>query len=483
MLNQLLSKQHKRQFEIVNMLMSSATPTTTEFANQLKTTRQTIQTDIDELNAVITPHIIVQVDNQWQLIASAKLSLTSIHSQILSQSLSFNILETIFLGNVTTQQELLESALTSQATLYREIKNINAILNPLNIHLNTRKLIIEGDEFKVRSFFFQYFFEKYEFASVFVPDIELETFDKLITTFSKNNNVYFNQADLSFMEYNKLCILLKVSIQRLQQGYHIDLPGQATFTVDLDANLEREFFYNFKIPLSAKTYSEIFGLFYNQYYVVTIDALNHLCNIDAKYATLVDSIKQLISFVAEQPNIELTNQDDLLIALFNAVQAKDFIQFILLDKIGQFIATAQFENHRLFTDIVVKITELIAPGDCEESQLVGSLMYELIINCDSLYHELKHVTELQNLHIGFILNLPTNHINLLISDLQAMLPDAKLTVLNNLSLPALIKESAEFDVVVSNLHGLASQIHAPLLSLTTVYQFLNQSISESIFNA
>lgn len=88
-------------------------------------------------------------------------SRTLIYSYILSDSLEFKLLETVFFLESFSTESLAEKLFISASTLRRLIKTMNKKLVKYNFYISSSPYKLIGSETAIRNFIIHLFFEKY----------------------------------------------------------------------------------------------------------------------------------------------------------------------------------------------------------------------------------------------------------------------------------------------------------------------------------
>src|SRR5699024_698788 len=134
----------------------------------------------------------------------------------------FSLLEYVFFNDGLSAEEVAEKNHISLPTLYRMISRINkGLKDKFHLNFETNPCRLEGDEVEVRSFYLQYFVEKYPISEW--PFNNLNE-DEILNVFRKVTASLNFTRQYSFLRTIK--ILMAVSHTRFKQGFQIS--GRST---------------------------------------------------------------------------------------------------------------------------------------------------------------------------------------------------------------------------------------------------------------
>lgn len=146
------------QFFIENRVLSVET-LSSELGCDTKTIYYTLEQinmiyDVPELYVDSNTHILKTTGNKESFY------ILDIYQYFYENTLEFNILEMIFLFGPISSEELASKLYISDSTVKRNISHLKSNLKQYGISISGRKHEILGNEFKVRSFFIQFYREK-----------------------------------------------------------------------------------------------------------------------------------------------------------------------------------------------------------------------------------------------------------------------------------------------------------------------------------
>lgn len=159
----LLSKQGLRMLEMITYLYKNDWVTLEKISEAIGYSERTLREDIKYLNSVMAP-IEIEASTKLgvKLVIPQGYSLKYIHSLLLSDSLNFNILETIFLNDYQDIGELADALYSSPTVVSKGINQINKVTKASHFWISTNPLDISGDEQWITAYFRSYFLAKYD---------------------------------------------------------------------------------------------------------------------------------------------------------------------------------------------------------------------------------------------------------------------------------------------------------------------------------
>lgn len=158
-------------------------------------------------------------NNYISVVKGDNANVTLIYSYLLRSSLNYKILKFVFLKGNYSIEKLSMLTYVSQATLYRNINEINTILKDYSLKLESGK--IHGDEVQICSFYYQLFFAAESYDNLLKLEDSFNN-KNIISGIEKIINIKINPLD-------RLRLLLWIEImkrRRSANNTHFHLPEQ-----------------------------------------------------------------------------------------------------------------------------------------------------------------------------------------------------------------------------------------------------------------
>lgn len=190
---------------------------------ELKTNQRIIDNDVQDLLKTDLGKILTieEHNKKYRLKFKPNYTIDAIGHYMLSNSTRFTVLEYVFFNNNLNLDELAEALHFSTATLYRIIQRINkGIKSQYNLKFVTNPCSLVGSEEEIRSFYIQYFSERYQYHEWPFDDIDRERLLDMFKLFTSRLGFKLQYSDLRFLELS-----LAVSHIRCNQGFYIEDAG------------------------------------------------------------------------------------------------------------------------------------------------------------------------------------------------------------------------------------------------------------------
>ncbi|MDT2607020.1 helix-turn-helix domain-containing protein [Enterococcus hirae] len=156
-MREILDGRLRRQLNILEILWNTEWITTAELAEKIDSSEKTIRNDLSQVNEMIEP---LSIETSFRAGIILKKDITTpksfIYSKILEKSLEYTLLETIFLGKVTSKEELSDLLYISETQVSRVINRINQEIRFFEFKLPIKSKLSETKGISETSF--QYIF-------------------------------------------------------------------------------------------------------------------------------------------------------------------------------------------------------------------------------------------------------------------------------------------------------------------------------------
>lgn len=213
----LLTTSNQRKFELVQLLNQSDSFVHIDtLAERLNSKARIVYDDLREIAESDLSQIfhIESRSKEYSIRFHDSCSIDSLGNYILKNNKCFQILEYTFFNENVTVDDLADIYHISLPTVYRLISRINkGLKNNFKLSFSTSPACLIGDEYEVRSFYLQYFTERYGMKEWPFTDINHDKLLKLFTVFTDNLKFKLQYSDLTMLKYS-----LAVSHVRVSQG-------------------------------------------------------------------------------------------------------------------------------------------------------------------------------------------------------------------------------------------------------------------------
>lgn len=163
-----------RLFRILSMIERRRLFTIGELAEKLQVTERTIANDIKYIKDYFDDCISLDSGNSGIFFEEKKASMYQEKKQkLLENECLFEIIGNIFLGELSTIDELAHHYHFSESTFRRLLNRTTTVLKSYGLQWASNPLSIEGREANLRKFFKDFYYEGVETPYTLVPDIEL----------------------------------------------------------------------------------------------------------------------------------------------------------------------------------------------------------------------------------------------------------------------------------------------------------------------
>lgn len=450
----ILSTAHKRQLSIIEHLYDEESISIKKLSKLLTVSEKTISHDVQELNALIDPsQISISPILGLSLSIRPDMSIESIYSLFLFNSLEFEIIEKIFFKKIKSLDSLSESLFISTSTLRRIILTINKTLHTINFQIDLKTLDLIGNETQICNFMIHYFDEKYRDSSIVFSKMQLKALDMLFLDFFKQEQIQANYPDLEKLRIWSMVILTRIKNDHrfnYSKEEHDKIPKQ--FINNFFA--KKIFKQVFSIPLTPDIFFQTFYFFLNSNYCKSFEQLQELSNKNIETAEFIVALNLLLESVSSKLSIELRNRDLLILDLFNANALYYGKSYILYDK-NQ--ANIESMTHN-YSDFYQFLKEEIEHNNFIKKQnwskdAINSFFYMMITHWPDLAHSIEK--KIPVFSVAMFFNTDIEHVTMLQDRLSYFFQHRmNFTILNSLTISDLKKTVHQHDLLLTNLFNL-----------------------------
>ncbi|EIA20113.1 helix-turn-helix domain-containing protein [Listeria fleischmannii] len=235
----LLEKTTRRRMELLEILSADNRWYKLEdLAEKLDCSKRTLNNDI----AVIQGDLM----EGWLLITSRKLGIQmqtpdnahvdKLYQYFMQHSMSIKLLLGTFYSQNRTVEEWADELFTSPSSLYRLIHRIRKKMAVYGVTLNINPVYVTGKESQVRYFFSQLFYTTFGIDKWPFQADDREAIDRYIATQESIVGYRF-----VYPHRQERFVWLQVSLERIRQGYFIDMAEIAVPFYERKAELQNSF--------------------------------------------------------------------------------------------------------------------------------------------------------------------------------------------------------------------------------------------------
>lgn len=451
-----LTKASQRKFKLVKLLSDSRTYVSiNELAAALNCKERNIHDDVKELSVPELSHIfeIESRSKAYKLHMKNNMTIDAVGHYIMNDNDCFSLLEYVFFNDGLSAEELAEKNHISLPTLYRMISRINKGLKKrFHLKFETNPCRLEGDEVEVRSFYLQYFVEKYPISEW--PFDNLNE-DEILNVFRKITDSLNFTRQYSFLRTIK--ILLAVSHIRFKQGFHIS--GRSTRMAKLQHRLSnspllyKQFSDVFKDVTNAEMFNDNLAYVVTDYFYFNYEELLTHAHHDEYAARSFINLSEMFNELSKTYDIPLVNKDALIYSVHNSAQMgfKNInIRYILVD--NKSFLLKQFKNlfPDFYNDIEKRIKTYLLLMELEyNSDLINHLIHNIFTRWENLLHHLYSRQRKIKIHV--VSSHDIYHARLMKSILKYEFHDEiKVSVLDSIDLNELLNIDSNIDIFVVN---------------------------------
>lgn len=326
----ILSNRHSQYFKIGKTTFEKK-QTKIFLCDSLEITINTLEVIIEDFNNLFHPIKLESQNNTVILKIPAYLSYDYFISRLLTTSLEYQILESIFFDNTYTYDQLAEKLFVSKSSLVRAIKYINMEILKFDFFIDTKPLKIIGNERNIRFFFITYFKDKYGLSNLPFDTNEMDTIKKfyLIGT----NLIGMTQ---SAQDQNNFLLFCVVALTRERFGFSRTTKQSTISTFLLNSTFE--FIRNIPDFIKGKSKrffnksfaSQIFYLFLQEsFFKPNLLSKKYQLNLfkEAKITKFIDLIRLELGLSIEKEEKFLLSQNiyEILFGYLNFPSEFDFL--------------------------------------------------------------------------------------------------------------------------------------------------------------
>ncbi|MFM1538645.1 helix-turn-helix domain-containing protein [Helcococcus bovis] len=393
----LFNKKTCRHIDIINFLHANQdTISIAKLRDILNVKESVLKSDIEYLNANYSDILRIKTTSSSTMSIHYinNSSIESFFRNIINNSAILNMVKSIFFNNFNSVDDLASALFTSPSTIYRMINKFNiSSINKYNFKIDKKSLTFSGMEDNIRSFFIQFFKEKYPFN-----EWPFETLNRHLIT--KSIIEYFNVFNSKY-EYSYLEVMAwncAVNIYRANKHFsllpylNIDKINNSSTTKLLKSNILRSAFNLFELDFTEENIIEVFYKNVNVNFVHTFEEFTDKANYNKAISISLHRGFSDIYSIKNKYNLKINNIEKLIIRVHNgAVMYNSNIKSncILYNRYKMYIDKFSSLYPYLVNDVQIYLRNYLTTfkGIINENE-VEHLTYILLSTWDSLIPQL-----------------------------------------------------------------------------------------------
>ena len=458
-MKKLLENKLLKHYLIISYLLPRKWEKIRDIAKTTGLSEITIRQNISEINQYILPAKINSSQQRGiRLFLPPQQNGFFIFSKLYKQSLRFTLLEEIFINHYPNLTSIADKLFFSTSTLKRKIAELNQLLAPYSLSVDSSQLNIVGDERKICWFFFCFFTEKYGVSDEFMRDDALDLFDEIYREFFSYYPELFVPQRQVYAYRNKFRIMLFICFSRIRKGHLFT--SQTKQTVRKDFQLSHQvcskIYEKYKIAVTPQITYQLFYVFFNQNFAWSIEELRIKSQKNNQINQIRSGRLDLLNTIEQQETLTVENKNDLLLYLYNATTYVWGPATILYNPNEEFFR--QLNNY--YTSFTQRICIMIKESLTKEplaiyldSSVINKYLFMLITSWISLSEQLETIAP--KVKTGLFFNTSYEHNLFLKNDLQYHL-GFRLDIhsLNHLTLSEVCHSANNYDLLVTDLPSL-----------------------------
>ena len=302
-MRELLDTPTQRRLHILEQLNEvSNWISSNELAKSNNASLRTINNDVSYLKENWYPHLLIETSkkNGVRLQTQPSSHIEVVYRYVLKNSEAFRLIESVFFDTTLSIEKWGEKLFISESSLYRITGDVSKSLKKYGLTLEKKPCRVIGkDEFFVRFFYTNYFFEAYQINEWPFPSDKKKTIQ-----FVKDIVEYFNE-EVSEKDLLLISYLLCISLTRQSQEFFIEGYDKNIFTKEMYHSLNRN-------ANDLANIAKDYGLLINDQliYDLMFSLYYHLINwhSEEEYLHVTKEIKHLMKNIRNVFDFTLTNQ-------------------------------------------------------------------------------------------------------------------------------------------------------------------------------
>lgn len=437
-----------------------------EVSTALNFSESIIRKDIEQINIHFAPlKIMHRSKTGIMLDIPAEMTIEYIYQVILTTSLEFTLLETLFFNPKMNASVLAEQLFVSQSTLARTITRCNKTLRSWHIHISSAPHSIVGEELQIRSFFTHFFQEKYSLIkSPLSPELTTG-FQKLLLNKLEPLGVKLKFSEIELLTFMFLTICTRVKFGMLLAFPTNDVKNHPWVTRFLaDQSFSLLFQKEFKFPWNEVVIEQIFYPFLKDTFFFSATELDLAADLSQDVQQRLDKIKHLIDSISTKIETPIPNKKALSLVLYNYHLFFIGNNHVLFDKRKNYVLTLAEEYPQVVSLMKQTLLDFQFHDSFEWSEAtLNEAIYLLTTNWENFITSIHKKLPLISILISC--TFEQQHAQLLeqLLDLRVT-NNTRITISQAQTMSEHLAELDDYDLVLSNTDKINSD-HPHLLCI------------------
>lgn len=450
------SKAMQRKLKIVQLLNSS--PNYIELgkiSKHLNSTERIIQEDIKELMTSEMGHIFeIEIrSKEYKIRLRKNASIDAFGHYLMKNNIYFRILEYTFFNNNCTIEDLADIHHTSLPTLYRIARRINNEFKGIyNLQFQTNPCRIVGDEIEVRSFYIQYFAERYPLNDWPFNEINQEKLLNMFTEFTNKLNYKLQFSDLRTIELS-----LAISHTRCNQGYPLnkEMPRLKAILDMLHTTDDFHLIFNeiFQGKGNTGEFDDCLAYIVTEYFFFNYEEFLKSASLNEYSARSFIHLSGMVNDLSTKYNIPLSNKETLIYNIHNSSQLgiRDInVRTILID--NKYILLKNFKDlfPNFYNDMESKMMQYLEVMELEHKDaLLKNSLHNFVTRWEHLLKNL-YLTQ-RKINIRVVSSHDVYHARLMMMLLkQEFHEQIDVSLIDTIDINQSLSNNKEIDILVTN---------------------------------
>lgn len=394
-MRRLLNQTELRQLRLIETLYKYPEWITyAELAEKLDCSVRVLKDDVTHFIHLFDEFTIERSNQGIRLVINKDTGLKFFYKHTFERSVHFRILETLFIEQGILIKDLVDRLFISTSTIYRLIEQINHVLADFDFQIGLNPTRIVGNEQNIRTFFYNYFAEKYTYLDWPFPEIHEGGMRRLLQFL-----IDYTGLKVDFAYNNFLINIATINFIRYKYG-HLISEQEKSFAFDSRNEFLKAYedaFNYFEavnhVKVDVVLIQQVFSPYLDEGYSLDYE---HLVEKMEKS----DSLKRELSFlnhmlekVSVEQGIELYNEETIVLMLQNFQHLEKFEPrsgHVLYDRCEQVIEIMEREFPIFYSALYEGVEEYSHILEEElPAKMIDYMVYFIFTTWDGLLANLR----------------------------------------------------------------------------------------------
>ena len=453
----LLRPNERRQLRVVERLFySDDWITLKELSEELRCSIRILKHDFSTLKSTYNDFTIESSYKGYRLVFQKNKGLKTLYNNILEHSISFRLLETIFLNEEKSIFDLADEFFISPSTLYRVVHHINEVSKAYNFQVETSPMRIVGSEKDIRFFFYQYFYEKYTRLDWPYDNVDENAIDNLLYFF-----IDYIDYPIEFAYFGLFKLTTFVNFIRFKNEHYIDTTDikmnfkEVIHQFNKEVDAFKFFEKTFKIKIDDFLIQQVFTPYISENYSLTYDRLLNKLPYNKKLKKAYLCLVEILETLSTKNNLPLINKEEVILDLMNAAHMEKQDPrsgYILYDRNEHFVQMIQNHFPHFYEQLNEHLKNYRKHLRLDRSTTgLNFMIYILFTRWDKLVLELRK--KFKPIKILIISNRHASHALMIKDFIEYEFSETLIIdVYRDTYISKTILEELEYDLVIANFY-------------------------------